>query len=176
MSDRLFDLNSIGHTYVALLYTTQWVEFVYSYSYPQHNCTKGVIMKISMWGKAKWLDIICKWEQSLYINCVRGEPPVSQFEYAFRNFINPLWPPAATHDNEVDPIFFQSSFPSSLVVRWKLITPLCSLIIVIRHGERQPQPSRPKHNGLCKIKMDIKKVNQIQEQGASKSHVHCWYL
>ena len=35
MSERLFDLNSIGHTYVALLYTTQWVEFVYSYSYWQ---------------------------------------------------------------------------------------------------------------------------------------------
>ena len=82
---------------------------------------------------------------------------VSQFEYAFRKYINPLWVPAATHDNEVDPIFFQSSFPSSLVVRWKLITPLCSLIIVIRHGERQPQPSRLMHSGLYGIKMGIKK-------------------
>ena len=71
--------------------------------------------------------------------------------------MNPLWVPAATHDNEVDPIFFQSSFPSSLVVRWKLITPLCSLIIVIRHGKRQPQPSRLMHSGLYGIKMGIKK-------------------
>ena len=60
--------------------------------------------------------------------------------------------PAATHDNEVDPIFFQSSFPSSLVVRWKLITPLCSLIIVIRHGKRQPQPSRLMNSSLYVIK------------------------
>jgi hypothetical protein len=118
--------------------------------------------------QSQWLDIIRKWEQSLYINCVRGEPPVSQFEYAFRNFINPLWPPAATHDNEVDPIFFQSSFPSSLVVRWKLITPLCSLIIVIRHGERQPQPSRPKHNGLCKIKIGIKKSTRFRSKEPQK--------
>ena len=89
----------------------------------------------------------------------------SQFEYAFRKYINPLWVPAATHDNEVDPIFFQSSFPSSLVVRWKLITPLCSLIIVIRHGERQPQPSRLMHSGLYGIKMGINKsVSSLRPQ------------
>ena len=37
MSERLFDLNSIGHTYVALLYSTQWDEFDYSYSYWQSH-------------------------------------------------------------------------------------------------------------------------------------------